>query len=147
MNKAIARRWVRALRSGKYKQGRRYLKQKDDNGKLRYCCLGVLCELYQAERARKKKRKLVVDADATGGKFCLFSFRQHRVRTAGYEQVTGELPTPVMRWAGMRTPIGEYNGDDGFVDNPGKALTVDNDVRRKSFRRIATVIEKNVDKL
>lgn len=40
MKKALAMKWVEALRSGKYKQGARYLKK---NG--RYCCLGVLCEI------------------------------------------------------------------------------------------------------
>ena len=132
MNKAIARRWVRALRSGKYKQGRSYLKQKTAKGDLRYCCLGVLCELYQAERARKKQRKLVVGAGDR-----VFSFKPPggAVDTA----VTGALPLPVMRWAGMRSHLGDY-GD-------GAALTIDNDTHRKSFRRIATVIEKNVNKL
>jgi hypothetical protein len=33
-------KWVDALRSGNYKQGKQYLK--DDQG--RYCCLGVLCD-------------------------------------------------------------------------------------------------------
>lgn len=33
-------RWVRALRSGKFKQGRMYL---EADGK--YCCLGVLCKI------------------------------------------------------------------------------------------------------
>lgn len=40
MNQDIKRRWVAALRSGEYEQGKRWL---NDNGKL--CCLGVLCEL------------------------------------------------------------------------------------------------------
>jgi hypothetical protein len=41
MNEAIKERWLAALRSGKYKQGRGKLKTVDDE----YCCLGVLCEL------------------------------------------------------------------------------------------------------
>lgn len=40
MDKKLARKWVDALRSGKYKQGRNSLVK---DGK--YCCLGVLCEL------------------------------------------------------------------------------------------------------
>jgi hypothetical protein len=44
--KTIKTRWLKALRSGKYKQGPGYLKQgyadyPDDPEK--YCCLGVLC--------------------------------------------------------------------------------------------------------
>lgn len=41
MKKEIADKWVAALRSGKYKQGRQYLRTFEDN----YCCLGVLCEI------------------------------------------------------------------------------------------------------
>lgn len=44
MKKAIATKWVKALRSGKYKQGRGCLL---DEGK--YCCLGVLCEVVSPE--------------------------------------------------------------------------------------------------
>jgi hypothetical protein len=135
LNKAIARRWARALRSGKYKQGRRYLKQKDADGEFLHCCLGVLCELYQAERARKKQRKLIVTVEVNPWN-TVCSFKAPRKNDI---EDTGELPTTVMRWAGMRTGWGDYTR--------GKALTLDNDTHRKSFRRIATVIEKNVDKL
>lgn len=41
MDKAIKRKWVKALRSGKYKQGKGHLK--DERG--RFCCLGVLCNI------------------------------------------------------------------------------------------------------
>lgn len=41
MNPEIKTRWVAALRSGKYKQGRRVLNRDDQE----FCCLGVLCEL------------------------------------------------------------------------------------------------------
>jgi hypothetical protein len=42
MNKDVQTRWVEALRSDKYKQGRTYLRDKRE----RFCCLGVLCDLY-----------------------------------------------------------------------------------------------------
>lgn len=45
MNDQIKKRWVAALRSGKYKQNVGTLKS--TSGK--YCCLGVLCELYSKE--------------------------------------------------------------------------------------------------
>ena len=40
----LARRWVAALRSGKYRQGQGGLRTGD-----RYCCLGVLCDLADPE--------------------------------------------------------------------------------------------------
>lgn len=36
--------WVKALRSGRYKQGKNRLRSRDGD-QLRYCCLGVACNL------------------------------------------------------------------------------------------------------
>jgi len=44
MNPEAKKRWIKALTSGKYKQGKDYLCKFDSRGELRYCCLGVLCE-------------------------------------------------------------------------------------------------------
>lgn len=50
MNLEVKKKWVDALRSGKFKQGRQALRQRTgDDGPDAYCCLGVLCELYQRE--------------------------------------------------------------------------------------------------
>lgn len=38
------KKWIEALRSGKYKQGRGFLKK--DNC---FCCLGVACEIFKEE--------------------------------------------------------------------------------------------------
>lgn len=40
MKKSIMKRWVKALRSGKYKKGKFGLRRGDT-----FCCLGVLCDL------------------------------------------------------------------------------------------------------
>ena len=40
MKKELKSRWVTALRSGEYKQGRRNLRLNNE-----FCCLGVLCEI------------------------------------------------------------------------------------------------------
>lgn len=44
--KTEVRKWVKALRSGKYKQG--YAKL-CDNGK--YCCLGVACHIFKSKNS------------------------------------------------------------------------------------------------
>lgn len=41
MNKELKEKWIKALRSGKFKQGRSFLNAND-----KYCCLGVLCEIH-----------------------------------------------------------------------------------------------------
>lgn len=45
MDKGIKEKWVKALRSGRYKQIREYLKT--DEG---YCCLGVLCNIINRRK-------------------------------------------------------------------------------------------------
>ncbi len=50
----LLKRWVVALRSGHYKQGKNVLRSVDDN----YCCLGVLCEVYNKQIGGLKIEKL-----------------------------------------------------------------------------------------
>lgn len=45
LNKELMTRWIKALESGRYRQGREALKQTDNSGHVRYCCLGVLQKL------------------------------------------------------------------------------------------------------
>jgi hypothetical protein len=61
MNERLKKRWLKALRSGEYKQAQEALRgpvyPSDDNGFIDddqeagvgYCCLGVLCEVMGAE--------------------------------------------------------------------------------------------------
>lgn len=48
MLKEIKERWASALRSGKYRQGTAMLQDSNKN----FCCLGVLCNLYNKEKHR-----------------------------------------------------------------------------------------------
>jgi hypothetical protein len=45
MDADLKKRWVKALRSGKYEQGRERLRQTGDARKHAYCCIGVLCNI------------------------------------------------------------------------------------------------------
>lgn len=47
MPAALKKLWVKALESGEYRQGKRYLKDEED-GETSYCCLGVLAEVAGA---------------------------------------------------------------------------------------------------
>lgn len=45
MDQRIKQLWLVALRSGKYEQGKRFLRAGEQ-----YCCLGVLCDLAATEK-------------------------------------------------------------------------------------------------
>ena len=47
-------KWVEALRSGKYKQGRKALKTSTHDGIFHYCCLGVLAEILDPDEWENK---------------------------------------------------------------------------------------------
>ena len=52
MKTELKQRWVKALRSGKYKQGRGQLRLNDGIGDEKiflHCCIGVLCELIDED--------------------------------------------------------------------------------------------------
>jgi len=46
MKTEIKKKWVDALRSGDYTQGKEVLRSKDDE----FCCLGVLCDIVDPSR-------------------------------------------------------------------------------------------------
>ena len=80
-------KWVKALRSGRYKQGKRRLKQDD-----RYCCLGVLCNISKVSKWNKSGS---------------YGRKGDREQSA--------LPECVAEWAGMKTQWGIYPGSDQMI--------------------------------
>lgn len=148
MKKRVLTKWLKALRSGKYKQGRGALCQIDKKGNESFCCLGVLCDLYNKEQKRNKKRGL--DVEDVSPESCLIgtlTSKPDLVRT--YGECDGTLPDVVVKWAGFR----EYNSDGHFLDpNGGKSPAAElislNDgneslrVKKRNFKQIADTIEK-----
>jgi hypothetical protein len=94
MDQAIKRRWVTALRSGEYKQGRGALRSKDD----RFCCLDVLCDLA----AQDGLGRWGVESDG-------FVFREK----SGLQN-SGMPAEPIIRWADLMV-VGQLAimNDDG----------------------------------
>lgn len=92
MNSSIEQAWIVALRSGKYKQGAGCLREDD-----RYCCLGVLVDLYV------KKHDL--EWERVGEEYHL-------------DGNAGTLPAVVSEWA-------ELDSDNPIVN--GRALATWND--------------------
>lgn len=48
MKADLKAKWIKALRSGRYKQGKAELHPTEDT----YCCLGVLCKVARIEKSR-----------------------------------------------------------------------------------------------
>ena len=124
------KKWVKALRSGKYKQGQSYLKATWEKGDTRHCCLGVLCELYNNDMKKNKKKTLkeTINKDTVVHKF---------------GKATSVLPNIVQKCAGLRTYDGEVKNNDGHV------LTVLTDMNDfgNSFKKIASFIERRWENL
>jgi len=135
MKKDIAKKWIKALRSGKYKQGKGYLKQFNDKNEPRHCCLGVLCELYNDTMKQNHKKTLYTEEmeDAvTGTSFVRFDL------------VDGGLPKAVRKWADIETSLGIFVVD---IEYDIEECLADLNDSGKKFSTIANIIEKNVENL
>ena len=133
MRKEVAKKWVKALRSGKYKQGQMYLKQFYDNGKTEHCCLGVLCELYNDEMKKNHKKMLSTK----------IRWKNNVTDCVTFNNKEGELPKIVMKWADISDSIGRYAGRYAVE----YCSLADMNDRGKTFKTISNFIEKNVENL
>jgi hypothetical protein len=113
----VKQKWLEALRSGKYKQGRYGLRHTVDNTDLNgekydaFCCLGVLCDVVQSNAWTPKK-----DAPA------YWLHNNESSTTVGYD---------------IRDSIGLASA---AIDN----LIHLNDSFKKDFKEIADWIEENL---
>ena len=132
MKQNIMKQWIKALRSGKYKQGKGTLKQYDSKGNAQHCCLGVLCELYNQEMRKNKKKTIPEKIYNDDSDF-----------SHGYSRFGGkkeDLPKEAMDWAGIKDSVGKFpwgvTQDTNFYN-----LADLNDLGRK-FKTIADIIQK-----
>ena len=143
MKQEVAQKWIKALRSEKYKQGRRALKYRD-KGVVRHCCLGVLCELYQQEKKNKQQKPLKT-TEVSPQNACLFLELSPSGRAVQFANDLAELPPSVAKWAGLHTYSGEFYGPvKGFRRIRSLAGLNDDGA---TFKQIADVIEKRYSDL
>lgn len=115
MDKQIKQKWVEALRSEEYEQGTEALRE--DN---KYCCLGVLCDLYRKETGKGK-----------------WNLQQEKEFMAEFEDGEGEtdylrLTSDVAKWAGLpMSPKIRYNHLSNLNDGG------------ETFSTIADLIDEN----
>lgn len=119
MDSELKTKWLKALRGGGYRQGFGSLRQRsEDDGKLNYCCLGVLAnvagERWVDSWGDKSSYGIPIDGDDN--------------------DMTNLLPDKVLKKVGM-TPRAQSRL---------AAMNDGDDCRRHSFRQIADWIDKNL---
>lgn len=143
---------MKALRSGKYKQGKKALKVETKKG-VQHCCLGVLCELYQQDRQKKQALPLTTrDMTFEESNCSERSLSRAKIFAFGRDEYTTVVPPSVQRWAGLADPAGEFReGRTSLPKLSGVTVVCDslaelNDAGA-SFKRIASIIENSVEHL
>jgi hypothetical protein len=111
MNPQIKQKWVSALRSSDYQQTKGRLRKED-----KFCCLGVLCDLYGKENNKEWQHNEVI------GYF--------------YENHSFSLPSSVVEWSGIADSNPLVNDEIGTLSGL-------ND-RGSTFNEIADVIEEQL---
>lgn len=114
MNQEVKKKWIEALKSGKYKQTANRLR--DNTG---YCCLGVLCDLYS------KEKNIDDFIKREGGDFL---FMGHG----------GLLPRIIVDWAELNGTNPKI-----IYKNSNRTLASLND-EGKNFEEIADIIEEKL---
>lgn len=88
MKEAIKKEWVKRLRSGKYTQSESFLRTTEG-----YCCLGVLCDIYEEEQESTKWKEY-------GGEYYLHGEFE-------------TLPDEVQKWAELDSESPKVNMPNG----------------------------------
>lgn len=127
MKKNVARKWIGALRSGKYKQIKNVLKRVNKNQTESFCALGVLCDLYQKEHPEDPIKEIKLDSKNKFG---------NKVQIG---ETTEILPIKVRKWAGVRN-------SEAYIPEARSSIPNLND-KGLSFESIADFIEKNQNKI
>lgn len=121
MNQEIKRKWIQALRSGAYKQGKNMLQ----SSKGEFCSLGVLCDIFVKENPEIEWKNHEV--------CCYLSGRMVKIIPVSY----GAPPYIVGVWAGFDNGIPPKL----IYNNYKRSLIFLNDTKSLPFFEIADLIE------
>lgn len=119
MNPDIKKKWLTALRSGEYEQGKSFLHNDGE-----FCCLGVLCDIYKNEHP--------------GIEWTLGRDERLVLNVVG-DKTPYVLPEAVMHWADVQgpSPLVLYHG-------VYKQLSMLNDDYGLEFDDLADLIEASL---
>ncbi len=118
----LRKNWVKALRSGKYKQTKGVLCNARTGG---HCCLGVACRVFDKMFPKTLEIKDIV----ARGKLATHFDGEYQY-----------LPTKVINALGIETKSGQFHDPSAKYHWESSELTDWND-NGKSFKRIADLIE------
>ena len=137
MNIEIKTRWISALRSGAYKQGKHTLHSEDNC----FCALGVLCDLYAQEKGFKwVQHQTLMGSDSH---FVTVMALAHKFNNGELFYSVAVPQSPIADWAAIQS-------------NPWVHVTTKEGVRREyhmsevndklelSFAEIADLIEEQL---
>ena len=119
----LQQNWVDALRSGNYQQGYNYLSQRDGSNQ-KYCCLGVLCDLFSTELIELTEGVQTAEDD---------------IKVTNFNGEAEVLPKHLVNKLMLRNDIGIYSDE--------KSLTDINDSGHHDFADIADLIIEKADDL
>ena len=125
MKPEIKKVWVDTLKSGTVKQAKDKL-CKLENDEYSFCCLGVLCEIYNADMRLKKKKQLEINKVISSKGYCF-----------SYNGCIAGLPEEVQKWSGITTNLGQlpfpHVQDLAGMNDSGK-----------TFKQIAKIIDETL---
>ena len=98
MDPKVKKKWLSDLRSRKYKQGKDVLHKVDKNNDHRFCCLGVLCDLYIKDGHKDHSWSESLRKSYTEENL------KKRIKVFQLYNQSEILPPEVMKWAGLSNP-------------------------------------------
>lgn len=147
VNKENVKKWLEALRSGEYQQGKRKLFTEEGN----FCCLGVACDMYakeelQAPTAKGNRQDWYENISLACGHptYELYGdeLLKGEIKMIGYDTDCDEtLPDAVADWLGVPTML-NVTVEGGRLDGSKEGVTFLNDTENKTFEEIADLLEK-----
>ena len=127
MNQEIKAKWVNALRSGDYEQGQGALKNPDGQ----YCCLGVLCDLYDKHRMEEFGAESSWAVDTV-------SLNEY-ISVLGDRTEVGVPSNEVVDWAGLPD-----NNPEVLIDLP-EVLILEDEIEEEKYQYELPIAELNDD--
>ena len=132
MNPEVKTKWLEALRSGEYLQGKEFLLRRTADGEERFCCLGVLCNLYAQEHPGTGFNLMTEETFAYVSQWMSAVTRRKKGESLfEFDRHVVNLPKEVREWAGV--PAHWVQGTLAEMNDNGK-----------SFKQIASWIEEHL---